>query len=556
MSKAKIGGSIVLDGAAEYRRQLSEITAGLKVNYAQMGLVATQYKNAGDSAEALRAKANALGAAIQGQKDKIAVMTERLQDSVKATGEGSKQTMAYQADLIKAQTQLEKMQQELNGYRDKAQGATQGTVTMADAVNGLTQMLGINVPPAMQSAIDKLDGISVSGAAAATVIAGVVGKLSSLTVEAAQTADELLTLSSTTGLTTDTLQELRYASELVDVSVDTISGSMTKMIRSMESAKKGTGDAAEAFAALGIHTTDSMGQLRDAESVFSEVIDALGQMSNETERDALSMEIFGKSARELNPLIETGGGKLRELAQEAHEVGYVMSGETLQGFGQLDDAMQRFNNQSDALKNSLALTMLPLLTDLFETINKIPVSTQKNLIVLATTVTTVLLVVKAIRDVSGSVQGVMTLLNPAKAAMLKTTGIVLGVVAALVALGVVIAVIAGKSNDLERAMNSVSSSVGGIQSTVTAAQQSYPRNATGSRFWRGGETIVGERGPELVRLPRGSQIYPTGSHAGGGGSFTDNSTTIFKVEDIETYARIERRMKNERVTRRKGYVGV
>lgn len=37
---------------------------------------------------------------------------------------------------------------------------------------------------------------------------------------------------------------------------------------------------------------------------------------------------------------------------------------------------------------------------------------------------------------------------------------------------------------------------------------SKPHNANGTSFWRGGQTWVGERGPELVSLPRGSSVTP------------------------------------------------
>lgn len=33
-------------------------------------------------------------------------------------------------------------------------------------------------------------------------------------------------------------------------------------------------------------------------------------------------------------------------------------------------------------------------------------------------------------------------------------------------------------------------------------------NASGTSFWKGGATWVGEKGPELINLPRGTQIYP------------------------------------------------
>jgi hypothetical protein len=47
----------------------------------------------------------------------------------------------------------------------------------------------------------------------------------------------------------------------------------------------------------------------------------------------------------------------------------------------------------------------------------------------------------------------------------------------------------------------------------------FPGNAMGTSNWRGGMTWVGERGPELVNLPRGSQVIP--NHELGGGRGTE-----------------------------------
>ena len=102
-------------------------------------------------------------------------------------------------------------------------------------------------------------------------------------------------MSSTTGLSTDTLQELQYASEFVDVSVETVNGSMTKMIRTMGQARDGNKDLQKEYARLGVRYKEHDGELRDSEAVFYDVIDALGKIQNETERDAKAMEIFGCS---------------------------------------------------------------------------------------------------------------------------------------------------------------------------------------------------------------------------------------------------------------------
>lgn len=560
---AKLGGTIALDGEKEYKKAIDEITAGLKVNYTQMGLVAAQYAVAGNSEEALRAKSVALSDTIASQTEKIELMRGQLAKSIEKNGEGSKTTMQYQAALNKAETELVKMNNQMDGYQqqlaqvnEETQDTAKSTKSLADVAMGMADTFGLSVPPAMQNTISKLDGVSASGAAAVGMIGAMVAGLAKLTIGTSQTADNLLTLSSTTGLSTDALQEFEYASELLDVSSDTMQGSLTKLIKNMAAAKGGTGETAEAFKTLHIKVANSNGSLKDANEVFYKAIDALGKVKNETDRDAMSMQIFGKSARELNPLIEAGSARLKELGVEAHNVGYVMDNETLQQFGQLDDAMQRMSKQSDALKNSLALALLPMLTGLFETIGKIPVPVLQTVIAIVGAVTVLLLMVKAIKELSSTAGAIKTFFTGFDVAALKTTAIIVGVVAALIALGVVIAVIIGKKNELKEAMNSVGNAVGQVTATTNAAQNNYPKYAyaTGTNFHPGGRAVVGENGPEVIDLPRGSRVYPNGKYPKDGGNYVDQRQYIFKVDNIETYMAIERRLKNEQKSIRQGVI--
>lgn len=558
---AKLGGTIALDGEKEYKKAIDEITAGLKVNYTQMGLVAAQYAVAGNSEEALRAKSVALSDTIASQTEKIELMRGQLAKSIEKNGEGSKTTMQYQAALNKAETELVKMNNQMDGYQQQlsqvnegTQNASKNTKSLADVAMGMADTFGLSVPPAMQNTISKLDGVSASGAAAVGMIGAMVGGLAKLTINTSQTADNLLTLSSTTGLSTDALQEFEYASELLDVSSDTMQGSLTKLIKNMETAKGGTGDAAEAFKTLHIKVANSNGSLKDANEVFYKAIDALGKVKNETDRDAMSMQIFGKSARDLNPLIEAGSGRLRELGIEAHNVGYVMDNETLQQFGQLDDAMQRMSKQSDALKNSLALALLPMLTGLFETIGKIPVPVLQTVIAIVGAVTVLLLMVKAIKELSSTAGAIKTFFTGFDVATLKTTAIIVGVVAALIALGAIVAVLLGKEEQLKSTMSGIGNAVGQVTATTNAAQNNYPRYATGTNFHPGGHAVVGENGPEVIDLPRGSRVYPNGKYPKDGGNYVDQRQYIFKVDNIETYMAIERRLKNEQKSIRQGVI--
>jgi len=62
-----------------------------------------------------------------------------------------------------------------------------------------------------------------------------------------------------------------------------------------------------------------------------------------------------------------------------------------------------------------------------------------------------------------------------------------------------------------------------------------PHNAVGTRFFEGGMTMVGERGPELADLPRGTRIYTAGDSARMAGGGDDVSgTLVILVKSAET----------------------
>lgn len=537
-------------GDAQYKKALDEINSSLKVSYSSMSLVEARYDSAGDSQEALRAKTNALQQAIQAQASKVALLTAQVAKSTEKTGENSQETAGYQIALNKASTELTKMQNQMGKYQEAMHGSAKSTVSVKDAVDGLTNALGINVPPAMQGMIDKLDGVSASGAAAATVVIGLGTALGKLTEDQSKSADELLTLSSQTGLTTDQLQEFNYASELVDVSTDTLQGSLKKLTKNMDSARGGSGDAAEAFKALGIKVTDSHGQLKSANDVFLQTIDALGKVKNGTEADALSMAIFGKSATDLNPLIDAGSDKLSDLADEAHNVGYVIDNETLQSFGALDDANKQWEKKVDAIKAKLAEGMLPVLTGITDALNAIPTPVLTGITVAMGVVTVATLIAKAVRD-AAMANALLAASNTAVGATGLAAGA--GLSAMLPALLIIgaIALGAGAIAAIVTAANDKAKS-SAKTATQAASQQSYAHNARGSRYWQGGQTLVGEDGPEIVDLPRGSRIYPNGQSPQSNSSVTNYYQVTIPVNRIKELNDIVEIAQNEATSIRQG----
>lgn len=307
---------------------------------------------------------------IEQTNDKLTVMRQVANDANEALARGDisqEQYASLTAELVKTESSLNSLNEQANENADAMNDAGDGAEAAADDM-GEVATESENAGKAMDAL--KVTAEAVGGAMAAAFAAAVAGAkevgeaLVSCTMDAAAYSDELLTQSTITGVSTEKLQELGYAAELVDTSVETITGSMTKNLRAMDSAREGTGAAAEAYEKLGISVTNSDGSLRDNEKVYWEVIDALGQMEAGADRDALAMDILGKSAQELNPLIEAGSETMASLAQEAHDTGYVMSDEMLGAFGAFDDQMQRLNNGTEAAKNALGTVLLPVLGDL------------------------------------------------------------------------------------------------------------------------------------------------------------------------------------------------
>lgn len=172
-----------------------------------------------------------------------------------------------------------------------------------------------------------------------TAAAAVTAAIGALTVKSSKWADDLNTMSKQTGLGTKELQKYSAAADLVDVSVEAIAKSHTILKKNMFSARDG-GASAEAFEELGVSVKNADGSLRDADEVWNEVIKVLGTMENETERDALAMKLMGKSASELNPLIEDGGETYKNVADtlKKYDLDFIDQ-ETLDNANEFNDSL-------------------------------------------------------------------------------------------------------------------------------------------------------------------------------------------------------------------------
>lgn len=204
---------------------------------------------------------------------------------------------------------------------------------------------------------------------------GLVAGLGRLTYKAGVAADDLNTLSKITGISTEELQKMEYASDLVDVSVETVTGSLRRLTMNMSNAKNGTGSAGDAFQRLGVKFMTSNGTLRDSQEVFYDLLEALGEIEEGSERDALAMEVFGRSATDLNPIIGDGAKQMKELGIEAEKAGLILSQDALDGANKLNDAIDilkaRIQATGTAVGAEIAETVAPAVEKLGDWVSDI-----------------------------------------------------------------------------------------------------------------------------------------------------------------------------------------
>lgn len=384
-NQRKVGLKIEIDGEREYKQAISELNRDNAVLSSELRKVTEQYKGNEDSIEALTTKARIYADQLDTQTRKVEETRERynawqakLEEVRKTFGatsdeyqQAQKQVAEYAIKLNNAEREQAKLENALEETNKALNNQGEDLKGLGDGLDEITGKFGIDIPDAAKTALNGIGDFSagtiasMAGAAGAIAAVAKVGKeLFDLTVEAAAQADALLTRSAKTGIDTSTLQGLDYASRFLDF--EGLDKTLAKFTQSMAAANEGTKAQAEAFGILGVSITDTDGKLLNNYEVFLQAIDALGQIENATERDALANDLFGKSYADMKPLIDAGTGALQAYIDEAERLGYVIDEETVKKLGALDDAMRKNEASSTALKNTVAGDLAPTFTTLVE----------------------------------------------------------------------------------------------------------------------------------------------------------------------------------------------
>ena len=226
---------------------------------------------------------------------------------------------------------------------------------------------------------------------------GITGILASITKGFSDAGDEVAMTATKLGVTTQELQKMRFAADMLDVSNETLDGGLKKLSRSITMASRGAKDQVKALRLLGY--TD-----KQIASGKISVMDATIRLSQrmEDEKKAKSSAIianslYGKSYLEMMPLLKEGSARIRELTEEAERLGIVMTEDAIRAAGEFDDANKRLTYSLKGLRDAIGSQLLPILNPMIDQLKEWIVS---NRAVIATKV------VEFVKEMSEALKGI------------------------------------------------------------------------------------------------------------------------------------------------------
>ena len=355
---------IQLKGAAQYKKDLQQIVAQSKALASEMNLVKSSFDKSTTAEQKNEAITSQLNKQIENQKRYVEKLTQAYEAEVAASGEQSTAALKAKDALNKGQTVLNNLEAE---NRELAQAENKETAAAQSN----------------EAAHSKLNGVlKAAGAAVAAVAAAAAAAAKAIwdaTNASGQWADELLTLSSQTDVSTDTLQKWDYAARFIDTDTETMTKALAKVTAQQKNAIKTGNDYVTTLDGQVIALKNSNGEFKTSEEVFYEMLDTLGNIEDTTMRDAAAQDLFGKSFQELKPLIDAGSEGLKKYGDEAEALGLVLDNDAVKSLGAFDDQMQKLQATMQVAGREMSLAFLPATQRVAESLTD-----------LATTVTTAL----------------------------------------------------------------------------------------------------------------------------------------------------------------------
>lgn len=153
------------------------------------------------------------------------------------------------------------------------------------------------------------------------------------------------------GVTTTALQEYRFAATQAGLSQEEMDQALGQLTRRTGEAATGVGQAADAYARLGVSFRDAEGNVRATGDLLPDIAEGLQRIESPAERAAILVDLFGRAGQKMGTLLGSGAAGVNNLRNAAHQLGIVLSEEQI---ARADETADKLAAVQTVLKANIA----------------------------------------------------------------------------------------------------------------------------------------------------------------------------------------------------------
>lgn len=289
----------------------------------------------------------------------------RLKDKTPTEAQ-TRETARLTAAVETAQRARDKDKRKLDEWKNKLREANVDVEKTTSLLSSRRKLSGLS--DAIGEISQKLSGVSAVFKNAFYSVSGYIGALTSATANVsdwgdtmAKTAQRLNMFDAAGTENVEQLQRMQWAALQANIEGETFVKYLDDMTRRLAQAAEGSGEAANAYARLGL-SAKALSQM-GADKQFELILDAFGKIESSTERVRLAGQIWGEeAARSMPNLIARGMTQIRADMDAATE--HIVTGNRriVDSCGAWDTAMKELRGTALSVWREGVLAFMPQIT--------------------------------------------------------------------------------------------------------------------------------------------------------------------------------------------------
>lgn len=599
---ADAGFRLTVEGEKEFKAALQSIDQQIKINKAQIKLLTQEYNLNEDGMQTLTTKQSVLQSTYDEQAKKVAALDDKYKEMAATYGETDKRVAALKVQLLDASTAMAKTESEMqknsaamDAYNAAMSGSGSAAKNLKDALTEVDAKLAANKAEVdrIAQSYDKTDrsakGYEARNAALAQQNTQLNERLEAqrqkmdLLREAMKKAADVygensVEVQNYRKQLSETQAEIDKTSKTISENMETMNSGANPLLDTIKDltqqagvelpggldkaiGKLGAlGDMAGTVGAAIAIVKPIIGTISDASDSFSDLksnAQLIGLDTTQYQKLQYALMQVGVSSEGLSEIMNPLYGKIKEADD--------VLGDYAKGLKNMGDATDEERKKVIEMQNTWSdynvqlydsagnlRDMDEIFYDLIESFAETSSATEritKMQGIFGETASKVNEIVEnggtSLRDLAEQAERTGKVLNESTVQALDNVNTAIGkfkqnLENAKNSLGALLVGLLTFNGDL------ISDAWSGVKGSVKGMLTGY---ADGTYNHPGGYALVGERGPEILRLPTGSQVYPTGvsqpmmqSARGGGDTYniTIDAKSVREFNDIVRIARSAR----------------